>query len=463
MNWPAYLWPTHLRPDRIATRIALVMAGAMLLTQSFGYLLFLADHAGWWPHHDASRLGDLLRPVIERALADPAAHDTQEVSIAPDISVSLVSHFAPLYPVRAAPPFERFGEHLLTALAPHIDQVIVETRMAPPPPGPPLWPHRFDPREPLVLWLRLEDGSWLKAAMPLARLLPPPPFPSWLPWAWTLGIIIVISYLAARGITATLGRLAAAADALGANMSTQLPPEAGPRETRGLTRAFARMQERLLRFVEDRTRVLAAISHDLRTPLSRLKLRAERLPSGPERTRMLADLDLMERMLGATLAFARDDVAGEARQKLDLAALIATVCDEAADAGADITYTGPDHLTIDGAPMALTRAIGNVVDNAVKHGGSARVSLECQSSGIVILVSDQGPGIPEAMRERVFEPFFRLDPARASDVHGPGGGVGLGLAIARQILRAHGGDVTLDQAPSGGLRVRLTLPGAIAV
>jgi signal transduction histidine kinase len=343
-----------------------------------------------------------------------------------------------------------------------VDQVLVEGKLParspglPPPFGPPV---EMDQK--VTLWLRLIDGSWLTVTLPLGDLLPPPLFRPWMPWAATFAAILAISLLAARGMSRSLRRLAGAAEQLGINISSVPLAEAGPREIRAVTRAFNRMQARLKRFVADRTQMLAAISHDLRTPLSRLRLRAESLPQGPDSAKIVADLDLMDQMIAATLTFARDDVAGEQRVRIDLASLIHTVCDEIVDAGGVARYQGPDYLAIDAAPLSLMRAATNVIENAVKYGSEARVSVVETRLGIDIAVADAGPGIPAAEHERVFEPFYRLDAARSPDaMGGSSGGTGLGLAIARHVLRAHGGDVTLRNAETGGLVVTLHLPRA---
>ncbi|MBI2255549.1 MAG: HAMP domain-containing protein [Proteobacteria bacterium] len=295
--------------------------------------------------------------------------------------------------------------------------------------------------------------------MPLGELLPPPPFHRWIPWLIGISTIILISFVAAHGISRPLRRLAGAAEQLGINMAGQPLAETGPQEVRSVTRAFNEMQRRLQRFVEDRTRMLAAISHDLRTPLSRLRLRAENLPSEAEKGKIVADLDLMDRMIAATLTFARDDVAGEKRVKLDLASLLQAVCDETIDAGGRASYHGPDYLAVEAAPLSLMRAITNVTENAIKYGGVADISLQETATVVEIRVCDAGPGIPAGELEHVFEPFYRLDPARSSNEMS---GSGLGLAIARHVFRAHGGDVELANAPNGGLVVQMTLPRILA-
>ncbi len=456
----------HLWPDRIATRIAVIMVAAMLVTQVFGYLLFLGERNGWWRQAHLDPAVERLRAPIEQVLklpVDQRAGYLQAIS-RDDWVLTAHAAFAPLAPIRIAPPLERLRDHFLHRLSGMVDQVLLETALAEPEPvpnllpGPPLLGAPPPVDTPVTLWLRLADRTWLAARMPLGELLPPPPFHRWIPWLGAALAIVLISLFTARGMSRSLRRLAGAAEHLGINMAAKPLTETGPHEVRSVTRSFNEMQARLQRFVEDRTRMLAAISHDLRTPLSRLRLRAEHLPADLEKAKIVADLDLMDRMIAATLTFARDDVAGEKRVKLDLASLLQAVCDETIDAGGRASYQGPDYLAVEAAPLSLMRAVTNVIENAVKYGGVADTSLAETATGIVIEVRDAGPGIPASELERVFEPFYRLDPARSPDAAGSMGGSGLGLAIARHVFRAHGGDVELVNAVTGGLIARLTLP-----
>jgi len=220
------------------------------------------------------------------------------------------------------------------------------------------------------------------------------------------------------------------------------------------------MAERIRRFVADRTQMLAAIGHDLRTPITRLRLRAEFMDDDEQRRKMLSDLDEMEQMIAATLAFARDDAAAEPAAALDLAALCRTVADEAADARPElaeaIEYDGPERLTVRARPVAMKRAVANLVSNALSYGGAARIRLTRDDTGLVrMAVEDDGPGIPESELEAVFTPFRRLESSRNRET----GGTGLGLTIARNIMRAHGGDVVLRNRPEGGLSAVASLPG----
>lgn len=270
---------------------------------------------------------------------------------------------------------------------------------------------------------------------------------------WLL-MVAAAALLAVRRAARPFGTFAAAAERLGVDVAAPPLAEDGPREVRRAAHAFNVMQARIRRFVEDRTQLLAAISHDLRTPITRLKLRAEFVEDDAERTRMLADLDEMERMIAATLAFARDDAAREERRQVDVAALVQGLVDDFAATGAAASYVGPDSLVMAARPMALKRAVANLLDNAVKYGGAARASLGREPGEVVLAIDDDGPGIPEADRERVFSPFVRIEASRCRDT----GGTGLGLSVARAAIRAHGGDIALANRPDGGLRVTVALP-----
>ncbi len=301
---------------------------------------------------------------------------------------------------------------------------------------------------------RLDDGSWLHFGIPVAV-----ESAFWQKRYAAVGLIstlitLAVTVWAVRRAARPLTTLAAAADRLGLDMDAPPVAEGGPREVAAASRAFNTMQARLQRFVRDRTLMLAAISHDLRTPITRLRLRAEFVEDEDQRARMLADLDDMEAMIAATLAFARDDPTREPPRPFDLAALLQAVCDDAADAGEDVSYSGPDRIAAQGRPAALKRAFINLVDNAVKYGDRARVAAALADETITVTVDDAGPGIAGEDLERVFDPFVRAEQSRSRD----SGGVGLGLAVVRAAVRAHGGEVSLANRAAGGLRATVSLP-----
>lgn len=307
--------------------------------------------------------------------------------------------------------------------------------------------------------MRLPDGEWLNVQVAM-----PPPRP-WHSATFLVAFVLmtVAAVLLILGAVARLMRpvrlLAAAADRLGRDVNAAPLDEKGPSEVAIAARAFNQMAERIRRFVADRTQMLAAIGHDLRTPITRLRLRAEFMDDDEQRRKMLSDLDEMEQMIAATLTFARDDAAAEPAAPLDLAALCRTVADEAADARPElaeaIAYDGPERLTVRARPVAMKRAVANLVANALAYGGAARIRLSRDEAGLVrMVVEDDGPGIPEGELEAVFVPFRRLEGSRNRET----GGTGLGLTIARNILRAHGGDVVLRNRPEGGLEATASLP-----
>jgi signal transduction histidine kinase len=306
----------------------------------------------------------------------------------------------------------------------------------------------------LQVAVQLSDGQWLSFATTLPRGAPS------VSWQFIISmglmglIVLVVSVWAVRRLTAPLGMLSAAADRLGRDVASEPLAEAGTIEMRHAARAFNRMQERLRRLIESRTQMLAALSHDLRTPLTLLRLRAEEVADSDERDKMLGTIGEMDEMIGTTLAFARDEVRAEPRRRVDIAALLESVVDDMADAGLPVTMQPAAPLIHECQPGALKRAITNLLDNAVKYGKRAAVAITATASAIEITIDDDGPGIPEAELPRVFQPFYRVEESRNRDT----GGTGLGLAIAQSIVQAHGGELTLANRPGGGLRASIKLP-----
>lgn len=262
--------------------------------------------------------------------------------------------------------------------------------------------------------------------------------------------VVIASAVLVRWLTGPLRRLALAADRIGRGAPVAIPSD-GPEEVRRLAATLDAMQARIDRLVQDRTEALAAVSHDLRTPLTRMRLRTGFLDDAETQARMEADLAEMEAMIDATLAYFRGDATAEPPELTDLGAMLSTLCDAAADGGDAVSYEGPAHLDRTCRPVLLRRAVANLIENAVRYGGGARVRLTARP-GAAITVDDDGPGIPPEDMERVLEPFVRLDPARAA------GGVGLGLSIARDAAAEQGGTLTLQNRPEGGLRATLRLP-----
>ena len=266
--------------------------------------------------------------------------------------------------------------------------------------------------------------------------------------------VIVLSLWLIQRLTRPLRVFAAAAEHLGKDMEAPPMVETGPLEVRQATRAFNEMQERLRRLVENRTQMLAAISHDLRTPITLLRLRLESVKDSQERARMLTTLDSMDSIIASTLSFAHEDARKEPAVEVDLGALLGSISDDMSDAGFQVECDPPAGLVYRCRPEGLRRALINLLENAVKYGVMAKLELNKTPSGVEILITDQGPGIPDTELDKVFSPFYRVEKSRNPET----GGVGLGLSVARSVIDKHGGVIELKNLPEGGLQVRIFLP-----
>lgn len=309
----------------------------------------------------------------------------------------------------------------------------------------------------LYLGTRLADGTpFLVEASPPG---PPTPAPRTLTAmaALILGVAL-LTWHAVRIATRPLSRLAQAAEALGEDLESPALPETGPVEVRQATGAFNCMQTRIRNLFDERTRILAAITHDLQTPITRMRLRAELMDDERLRDKLLADLDHMQTLVQEGLAYAGSTAAPrEPPGSIDLDALAASLVGDYADGGHPVSLSGQCGHSLVTRPATLRRLLGNLVDNALKFGTRAEVRLSCQGPP-TLSVLDDGPGIPEAELEKVFEPFYRLESSRNRET----GGTGLGLAIARQLARALKAELSLHNRPEGGLEARLVLGGAPA-
>jgi signal transduction histidine kinase len=268
-------------------------------------------------------------------------------------------------------------------------------------------------------------------------------------------VVLALSIYAIGWVTRPLSAIAQATRAFGQSPDNDDPLDTGgPAEIAQVAEALNDMRRRIRKLVDERTGMLAAISHDLRTPLTRLKLRSERLEDTGTRGAMLNDISAIDCMVRGALTYLRDGGMFEAEQLVDLPSLLQTICDGYSDIGSDVVYSGPARLNFVCRAEGLTRAVMNIIDNGVKHGTHIGVSLVKQGSDAVeIDVFDDGPGIPSDLREKVFEPFFKADSARTASR----GGFGLGLSIARDIIHRHGGTITLFDRIPRGLHVRVSL------
>jgi signal transduction histidine kinase len=442
-------------PDTILGRTALVLVAAMAVALATTLFFFAGSRsealASLGGRNAAERVAALAR------LAEETPPEQRRAVLRSQDSTGFRASWGANPLVAADEPASGLAEAVARHLRHHLDghEVRVATGLPATGPGHSMGPGMglgHGPRGPAIrISVRLHDQSWLNVFAPLepgdslwrARFV--------VPLAAALVAVILAALWAVRRATRPFATFAAAAERLGVEIAAPPLAEAGPREARRAAHAFNVMQERIRRFVDDRTQMLAAISHDLRTPLTRMKLRAEFVEDEAQRAKMLVDLDEMERMIAATLAFARDDAAREDRRPLDLASLVQGLAE---DKG--VAYAGSESLVLDARPLALKRAIANLLDNARLYGGGARARLEDTPNDIRVIIEDDGPGIPESEFERVFAPFTRLETSRNRDT----GGTGLGLAVARAAARAHGGDITLANRAEGGLRVIMVLPRA---
>lgn len=307
-----------------------------------------------------------------------------------------------------------------------------------------------------VLSVELTDSSWVVFTVPSRVWGLDPPYRIGIVLALLAISILAVSAGAAYHLSRPISEFTEALRRFGTDPRAAPIPETGPRELRASIGAFNAMQAQIQKFVEDRTAMLAAISHDLRTPLTKIRLRGELIEDDEQRTRLFRDVDDMQAMVDSALAFFRDDFQSEETTAFDFPEMLRTIVDDYNDQGFEISCDGAEHVTFRGRPFALKRAFTNLVDNAVKYGRAPELELRSSEQQLVVLVRDSGPGIPREAAEQVFAPFYRLERSRNRAT----GGVGLGLTSARAVIRAHGGDISLHSRPTGGLEVQVSLPAA---
>lgn len=453
------IWPRTLGGQLIALLLA-----ALAVSQIVAFLIYSDERSN--AIRQADRMGLLentasvlrilwlsppeLRPQLARAASSPAVRiwiTDESVITDPNPSAAVPGQVTRLFSdaVRERVRIELVANNVVRAMPPPDERrFAVEAQRLP------FQNEIYD----VIVSAPLPDSGWVNAQTQLSA--------EPVTWAWAstassavmaIAILAIVAFTARRA-TRPLRALATRADALG--RGTPGPPLAaeGPDEMRRVTTAFNQMQDRLQRFVSDRTRMIAAIGHDLRTPITSLKLRTELLEDDEAKTKMMATLDEMQRMVEATLAFAKDEAIEEEARSVDLAALVASAVDDHADMGKDVRFAETARLPYRCRPNTLRRAISNLVDNAVKYGGRARVALAVEETGPVISVEDRGPGVPADRLDDIFQPFVRLEESRSAAT----GGVGLGLSIARSMVLAHGGDLVLQNREGGGFRAEIRLP-----
>lgn len=429
-------------PSSLFARIALIMLAGLLATQLISVWLQTGERANVVSQargqNFADRMVEAIR-VLEAAGASRrdvtlAALQSRSLQVEPIADEEVVAH-VPRGQIRAQIAARLGSERELRAAG---------SAMGMPQRGNMM--RSFD--------VRLVDGQWVR----ITTLLDPSP-PA-LPGVLisqllsSLAIVIVVVMIAVRQVSQPLRQLADAADSLGCDLNAPALPERGPAETRRAAQAFNRMQARIRHLVDERARALAAVSHDLRTPLTRLRLRAELVDDESLREQMGADLDAMAAMLNATLDYLRGLQDSEAPRRIDMNALLQSMVEDAALIGQQVDVAGEALSPYAGRLSALRRALQNLIDNAIKYGRRAHVAIHDSPFELRIVVEDEGPGIAPEELARVTEAYYRPDVARNSET----GGVGLGLSIAKDIALMHGGELLLSNRAGGGLSAALVLP-----
>ncbi len=435
------------RYDSIYLRVTVVLLLGLLAAQWVSERLYLEERERVVSHLIAGPLGQRLSQVAHKLEHTPAAERAELLQV---LNSQRITYTLPAIPGADTEPGPL--HHLQDRLRETLGdgrRVMVTGELA---------SARDEQPSLIQISLTLSDGQHLVAthhAPDESALTPSRHLPLLIGYFLA---IAVITLLAMRWAVRPLLRLAQAADALGRDLSGAPLAETGPREVRQAAHAFNTMQNRLASYLDDRLRILAAVSHDLKTPITRLKLRSEMLPDNVQREKFLHDLDDMETMIGSTLDFLR----GESRQEngvlLDINALVSTLCDDMQAVNTVVELNGEASRPLLARPQALRRCLANLLDNAVRYGksadGNVRITVEDSAEVLNLYIDDTGPGIPDSELGQMFEPFRRGETSRNRAT----GGTGLGLAIARNLARAHGGDVTLMNRPEGGLRATLTLP-----
>ena len=442
LSWRA--WPSSL-----FVRMALILLLGLLVAQGLSFWLQWGERATVVSQARGQNFADRMAEVVRALEATAPAERSAALATLPygDWQVTLISEDQ----VSQNPPRGPVGAMLSARLgsarevrplggAAGMGMGMMHGNM----------PRGFD--------VRLQGGQWLRCSG--ARQLDTPALPRdlILRLAVTLMIVTAVVMLAVRQATQPLKQLAQAADTLGRDLDAPALAEEGPTETRRAAQAFNRMQARIKRLVNERSRALAAVSHDLRTPLTRLRLRAELVDDETLRDQMAADLDAMAAMIDATLDYLRGLQTSEAVRPIDINALLASMSEDALVLGRRISIQGQALAPYTGRLSALRRALQNLIDNAIKYGACAHLRVDDDAGELRIMVEDEGPGIEPHELARVTEPYYRPDASRSSAT----GGVGLGLSIAKDIALLHGGDLVLANRAQGGLCATLKLPRVAA-
>ena len=455
MNYPSWV------ADTIALRFALTQAVALAV--ALGLVLLFNAVGGVWSREplDSSGLlneaGDIARiveagsPAVRESLA--AAASTTVFRADWYAATSAAARW--LYSRRGSGGGETANK--VVAQTHRTALVLGPGRHE----GVPPWLHheRSQSSAPYALAVQLNDGSWLVFTVPV-RYWGISRAAHWLVRLTFVALsITIVTAFATRQFVRPVNRIVAAIRQFGVDPRAAPIVETGPRELRQVIATFNGMQALIQKFVAYRTMMLAAISHDLRTPLTRMRLRGEFIDDPEQQARLFRDVDEMQAMVDGALVFFRDDAAAEATTTFDLSHVLLTIANDCADQKIEVSYTGPTHAVYQGRPFALKRAFTNLVENAIKYATAPQIELSCAGTAYVVIVRDRGPGIPDDALQSVFRPYYRLDKSRNRAT----GGVGLGLTVAQAIVQAHGGEIILSNRSGGGVEARVTLPLSASV
>jgi signal transduction histidine kinase len=440
------LIPAKLRtfmPGHISGQIAIIIVASLLLIHVGLTTAFFLARRGPPPQAAREELATLIKLIGANPAPARAALVAQMRETFPRFDLALVDRW-PDAPSRQSD--DRIGGMEAHDLARQLGPDYRVARVGAETPPNPETPHAFA--------VGLKDGEIVTAQLP--PMPGPPRFGPFFSTLIAIGVCATFLGLwAGWGLVEPLRRFAWAAENFDPNGEIALLPERGPYEVRAAARALNHMRERIRSLLDDRTQMLAAVSHDLRTPITRLRLRCEFIEDPAARAQMLDELSHMSAMVESVLYFLRDGRRRETATMIDLASSLQTICDQFADTGHDVSYEGPDHVVISAHAEELHRAVTNLIDNAVRHGGKTDVRVTLSSPLVTIAIEDDGPGIPEDDREAMFKPFVRGDAARSMDGRS---GFGLGLSIARTVIDAHRGTLTLLDREPHGLIAQITLP-----
>lgn len=437
-----------LRRDGISRRIALTIIAAMLISVALNILF--VQLAGVWARPPLSQTGLLEQIAVTTRMLEAAPVEQREPLARAASNPMLQVHWSAQRDALALPGR---GESIDVDAVPEFRLLLANRPRHMEGFQPADWPED-SPEAHYKLVMQLADGSWLDFT---------PPYRSWgLSSGMRFTIIGVLALIAAllvawigtRQLAGPLQRFARAARRFGSDLrAPPIRPE-GPHELRQAITAFNTMQAQIQHFIAERTQMLAAISHDLRAPLTRMRLRGEFIEDAEQQRKLFRDVDEMQSMINSALSFFRDETRLETTTPFDLAELLQTLVDDYRDQQIAVDFEGPANVVYLGRPLGLKRAVTNLIDNAVKYARSPAIRLSSNAHSLFIEVRDQGPGIPDSALEEVFVPFFRLESSRNRDT----GGVGLGLPSARTAIREQGGELTLRNPPGGGLLARIELP-----